>query len=352
MTKPIVILILGCLPLAVLTVASFAGIGDLGLGTSLDPTSGIWSLPGASAPVPSVARSGRRQDPLCCRCGTGVSGGRASARTRRWKPIRSIWLRLAGNWQHWSDATSLVRDVLAMEQSLIGAGLPQLESALDRIGDDPGRVPEEGSRGSRPPDRRSGTTQGRELQAEIALRKNREKVARLREMPSRRCGNKDYDKAIKICDQMLDEYGGGELPDRLGPATQGDVLARMVEVAPRISRHGGAGETAGRARRTSWTRTGICRARWSRNESLRVTPSGSSLVEAELRRIEMNEAARVPIAVLARYDGQAFAEGLAEAAEVAETYPTDSVRGQLQERVVSGWRQSLPQKQLDEPDGI
>ena len=75
-------------------------------------------------------------------------------------------------------------------------------------------------------------------------------------------------------------------------------------------------------------------------------------IRAELQRIAWNEAASQPIATLSRYDARPFEEGLAQAAEVAGTYPTNSVRAQVQQRVVAWITASLPSEDVDEPEGI
>lgn len=343
-TKPIAILAIGCLPLAVLTVASFAGIANLDSELPSTDERDL-ALPGASVPLHGL----ETDQTLCAAIAERefLAGEPLSERALEARPV--YLTSLATDWKRWSDATSLVAEVLAWERSRIGAGVPQLEIARDRIG-----AIQDACRKKDPAgvalliailERRKD-----DLQAEIVSRRNSENVARLKEDAQRALGNKDYAKAIDLCDQILTQYGAANyqtVSDLRRKATFWQEWSKLPLESP---------VTEEPAKQRSTLTDFIDRYRdlpdsVEQERILRVTRR-LELVEAELRRIEMNQAARVPIAVLARHDGQAFAEGLAEAAAVAETYPTDSVRAQLQERVVLWLAASLPQKSLDEPENL
>jgi hypothetical protein len=347
MTKPIVILVLGCLPLAVLTLASFVGIADLDSELpSIDERD--LARPGASASVPSRDLEG---DEILCAAIAEREFLAGEPLPEHATVTEPLYLdSLAGGWQHWSDAAGLVRDVLALEQSLLGAGLPQLESALDRIGKIQDACRKKDPAGSarlvRVLERRS-----RELQAEIALRKNREKARQLLREAEQAFEDKNYEETITICDRVLADYAAAVDYQTVAKLRGNALFWREWSKLPLDS---SLTEEPAKQRDMLVDFLDTYRDLPGQVEQERVARVSRRLdaIQTELRRIEMNEAAQVPIAALARYDGRAFTEGLAEAAQVAESYPTDSVRGRLQERVVLWVAASLPQKLLDEPDGM
>ncbi|MHB8901459.1 MAG: hypothetical protein ACYC6Y_22135 [Thermoguttaceae bacterium] len=348
MTKSIVVLTLGCLPLAVLTVASFAGIGHRDSDFPSTGRRGAAS-PSASAETPSA-------DAL--RGDTALSGGVAEREFLAGEPLPDdadqadpLYLAsLPANWQHWSDATQLVRDCLGVEEALLGAARPQMEAAIDRITilQDVCRKkdPAGAARLASVLERRKG-----DLQAAIALQKKRELAQQLQSDAEHALAGKDYDTAIRNCTRLLEEFA----PVVDFPAVA-DLKRRAMfwQQWSTLPLESSLGEKPEQQRNVLEGFLDSYQDLPGQLEQERVARVSRRLevVQTELRRIEMNQAARAPIASLAIRDGQAFADGLAQAARIAQTYPTDSVRGQLQQRVLAWLGQSLPAKQPDEPAGL
>ncbi len=353
-TKPIAVLVLGCLPLAVLTVAAFAGIGDL---DSKLPSIHEGDLVPASASVSVPSSEDMKGDELLCGAVTErefLAGESLPERTLDAKPIYCD--SLAADWRQWSDATDLVHDILAVEGSLIDAELAKpksldaqlakLESGLNRfeeIREECRRKDPAGSAGlAGVLERRCG-----ELQEDIAHRRRQDRAEKLCARAEGASDAGKYEESITLFSQVLRDYsdvvdskavneqlevaqfwhGEGDLsldtPVTAQPSEQRDALVRF------LSKHEGIREEA------------VLRRTQEISRKL-------ELVQVELRRLEMNETALQPISALAKYDDRPFGEGLPAAAQIAEDYPTVWVRSQVQQRVVAWLTRALPVRKLDE----
>jgi len=347
-SKPIAILVLGCLPLAALTVASFAGLGDLDRDLpSIDAID--LTTAGGSPSLPSP--DGLEGDQALAEAVVErefFAGGPLPENALAANP--SHLNSLVSDWKHWSDATDLVGEVLAVEESLVGAELAQLESARDRFekiqADCRKKAPAGSARLLRVLDRR-----GRELQDEIGMRRKRVQADKLLRDAESACRERQYDEGLSLYQQVLREYSAvidvQAVEERLRTAKFWHELEKLPLESP--------GEQDLVRRRDSLVRflddySGLSGG--TEQEKLREISGRLEAVRLELRQAEMNDAARQPIAGLEKYDARPFGEGLATAAQIAEKYPTAWVRGQLQQRVVAWLGRALPRKRLDEPAGI
>ena len=349
--KPILVLILGCLPLAGLTVASFAGIGNLA--SRLPSIEDGDLVPADSQVSVPTAQDLEADERLCAAIAERefLAGEPLPEDMAEAEPV--YWDSLAANWRQWSDASDLVADVLALEEELVGAELERLKTAvrqIETIQDDCRKKDPAGSaRMVRVLERRKN-----ELQAEIAyLEKCRAAENLIAEAKAAYQGG-DYFRAVKTYERVLEEHKAVLSPERLeslstarqnaafwrdlgylhltSPVTQQPSKQQELLVGFLDSYRGIEGE--------------------AEEEKLRSVEQKLESVRAELRRVAMNKAAVQPISTLGRYDGRPFGEGLAAAARIAETYPTNWVHSQLQERAVLWLTQLLPPKRLDEPEGI
>lgn len=353
--KPILVLVLGCLPLAGLTVASFAGIGNL---ASRFPSIEDGDLIPAGANV-SVLSADDLEDDEILRTAVAtrefLAGEPLPDRALQTDPV--FLAALAADWKKWSDATELVDAVLALEEDVRGAGASQLKLAVKRIDtileECRSKDPAGSARLARVLQRRK-----EELLTRIAFLEKCEDASDLLAEAKAAYDARDFFVAYKKYDTLLTQYddvlASGALdgisyatitaarqdaafwrdlgylhlasPVSEQPSKQRELLVGFLD-----SYRGMEGEAAA--------------------EKLKSVESKLQSVDAELRRLEMNEAAVQPISTLGRYDGR-FAEGVAAAARIAETYPTDWVRSQLQDRVTLWLKQVLPPKRFNEPDGI
>ncbi len=346
-TRATVSLALGCLPLAILTVASFAGIANLDSELpSVDERD--LSPPAVAVSMPSPQEL--EGDVAVCSAVIErefLAGGSLPERAVEAKP--AFLESLPGDWKTWSDAVSLVKDVLAWELAQTGAGVPELEIARDRIG-----TIQDACRKKDP----AGAAlliallerQKEELQTEIASRKNSENAARLRRQAQQAFENKDYAATIGFCDQVLSRYGETEYQ------AVADLYreARFWQEWSKLPLETAIAEEPAKQRDALLDFLNRYRSMPNAPEQERIAQVTRrlDLVQGEIRRIEMNAGAEIPLAALATREGQDFPEQLAAATQVARTYPTDMVRRRLQERVILWLAASLPQKTLAEPDGI
>lgn len=346
--RPIATLILGCLPLAILTVASFAG-----LGTS-DPNLPAIGEPAppsraASALLPS-AEELKDDRSLCAAVADRELLSGEPLPDRETEAESHFLQSLDDDWSQWAGTTDLAREVLAVEQSLVGADLTRQESALERIGQILETLRVRELAGKAPLieilERRRN-----ELRDQIAEQQRRVKAEGLLADARTALSKKDYAKTILICDRLMSDYVSVVDPQTVSALRKNAQLWQKWPTLPLASpvteNPTGQQETYESFLADFGNVSGELEQERIGRVSRRLEE-----VRAELRRIAWNEAARQPIAALSRYDARPFEEGLPQAAEVASTYPTDSVRTQVQHRVVAWITASLPSKNVDEPEGI
>ncbi len=344
--RPIATLILGCLPLAVLTVASFAG-----LGTSDLPAIGEQAPPSqAGSALPPSAEELKDDRALCAAVADRefLSGEPLPDRESEAKP--HFLGPVDDDWNQWSGATDLAREVLAVEQSLVGADLAPQESALERIDQILETLRTREVAGKEPLiellERRRN-----ELRDQIAEQQKRLKAEGLLADARKALSEKDYAETILICDRLMSDYA--PVIDLQAVSTL-RKKAQFWQKWPTLPLASPVTENPTRQQEDFERFLADFGSVSGKLEQERIARATQRLeeVRAELQRIAWNEAARQPISTLSRYDARPFEEGLAQAADVASAYPTGSVRTQVQQRVVAWITASLPSKEVDEPQGI
>lgn len=351
MTKPILVLILGCLPLAGLTVASFAGIGDA---DSKLPSIGEEDLlpPGASVSVPS-AQDLQGDETLRAAVAERefLAGEPLSDSVSEANPVYLD--SLAADWKQWTDATDLVGEVLSLEEDLLGAGLPQLEAAVKRIEKIQDECREKDPAGSAGLMR---VLDGRklELRDEIAFLKKCKVVEDLVAEAEAAYTTRDFSKSFNTYERILTQHESVLTPEALKRITEARQDAAFWRDIAYLRLTSPVTEEPSQQRDLLVGFLDSYKDLQGESERQKLTTVEQKLesVNAELRRLAMNEAALQPISTLDRYDYRPFDEGLTTAARIVENYPTNWVRSQLQERVVLWLAQALPPKQFDEPTGI
>ncbi len=350
MTKPIVVLALGCLPLAVLTALAFAGIGDLD--SKLPSIAERDLVPvGASASIPSV-QDLQADEMLCSAVAERefLAGEPLPERALDAEPLYGE--TLVADWEQWSDATVLVREILALEEDLIGAevGVPQLESAIDRFAkiqeECRKRDPAGSARLVRVLNRRR-----QELLDLIASRKRYETAKNLIAQAEKDYEAGEFSKSLKKYDEVWLHYRDVLAPESV--ATPRRLAAFWKDEALlRLTSHVTEEPSKQRELLTGFLDSYKDMQSEPERQKLRSVEQKQDSVRAELTRLAMNSQAVQPISTLDRYDDRPFDEGLAIAARIADTYPTNWVRSQLQERVVLWLEQALPPKQFNELSDI
>jgi hypothetical protein len=357
MNKPILVLVLGCLPLAGLTVASFAGIGSLASELpSIDE--GDLDPAGAALSVPSARDL---EDDEMLRVAVAqrefLAGEPLPELAGQSEPLYLD--SLVADWKQWSDATELVGDVLSLEAGNPDeTDLPQLQSAIERIDTIQDECREKDPAGSarlaRVLDRRK-----KELLARIDFLEKCEDAERMIAEAGKAYTSGQYMNAHKLYEAVLADHEGILRSGALEKFTYDDVdSSRQTAAFWRDA--GNLRLTSPVSDRPSLQHDSLVRfldkyqgmEGEAEGEKLTSTELKLETVRAELLRLEMNASAVQPISTLDRYDERPFGEGLTAAARIAETYPTTWVRSQLQERVLLWLTQVLPPKQFNEPNGI
>ena len=349
--KPILVLILGCLPLAGLTVASFTGIGNLG--SELPSIEEGDLIPvGQNLSIPSAEELA--QDEMLRAAITErefLAGEPLPERALEADPI--YWTSLVADWKQWSDATDLVGDVLSLEEDLLGARLAELKLAVKRIetiqDECRKKDPAGSARLARVLERRKT-----ELRDEIAYLEQCRTAENLIADAKAAYDAGEFLRSGKIYQTVLDEHRTVLAPEMLVSlkaarknAAFWEELGYLRLTTPPSDKPSQQHESLVAFLDSYREMEGEAEKEKLKNVELKLNS-----VRTELRRLEMNQAAVQPISTLGRYDGRPFAEGLSAAARIAETYPTKWVRSQLQERTVLWLTQLLPAKQLDEPSGL
>ena len=346
--KPILVLILGCLPLAGLTVASFAGIGNL---ASQLPSleDGDLVPPGTDLSVPST--QDLQDDELLRTAVTErefLAGEPLPDRAAEAKPL--YWDTLAANWKQWSNANDLVDDVLSLEEDLIGAELAQLKSAvrhIETIQDECRKKDPAGSaRLARILERRKA-----DLRNEIAYLEECGVVENLVAQAKAAYDNGDFFQSVKIYQTVLESHKKVLSPEMLENLTAARRNAEFWRDAGYLRLMSPVTEQPSKQQELLVGFLDSYQGMEGDGERKKIEAAEKKLVAVreELHRIALNKAAVQPISTLGRYDGRPFGEGLSAAARIAETYPTEWVRSQLQERAVVWLTQLLPPKHLNEP---
>lgn len=352
MNKPILVLILGCLPLAGLTVASFAGIGNL---ASELPSIDEGELIPTDAAIAVPSAKDLEDDEML----------RAAVAEREFlagEPLPEHAVQtdplyldsLVADWKHWSDATELVNDVLSLEAGNPNEDdLPQVKAAIDQIDtiqdECRERDPAGSARLARVLDRRK-----KELLARIDFLNECKTADRLIDEAEAAYDIGEYSTSCKTYETVLTQHASVLSPARLNSITESRRKASFWWDA------GNLRLTAPPSDRPSQQHESLVnfleKYRGIEGEPEMEKLSSAELklesVRAELLRLEMNSSAVQPISTLDRYDERPFGEGLSAASRIAEAYPTAWVRSQLQERVLLWLAQALPHKDLDEPSGI
>jgi hypothetical protein len=348
-------------------MASFAGIGHVGDELpSVDGEAGAQL--GTTVSVPTV--QDLEGDQLLCAAVAErefLAGEPLPEHALEATPF--YWDSLVGDWKQWVEANDLIGEMLATEEDLGGAGSQERYLPLKQID---GRTRQ----------LESGVEQIRRIQ-DTCRRKDPAGRARLDRILARRSEElrdtivelRDRKDALNKLKQADDAYGLNELQRCV--EQYDEVLRRFVGVlsADELKDARKYGKKAAFRRDAKQLFDDVQRTEdpmarrdllqtfldtYPPTEVLGTTEKETiedvrgKLVVArhEIEQMEMNRAAQKPIAGLGRYDRRPFGEGLAEAARIAEMYPTDWVRGQLQERVVAWLAKALPEKRLAEPAGI
>jgi hypothetical protein len=352
MNKPILVLILGCLPLAGLTVASFAGIGNLASELpSIDE--GELVPPGATLVVPSATDFGGDE---ILRAAVAerefLAGELLPELAGQSEPL--YFESLVADWKQWSNATKLVNDVLSLEEGNPDeADLPQVKAAIDQIDSIQDecrkRDPAGSARLARVLDRRK-----KELLARIDFLNECKTADRLIAAAKAAYDVGEYSASYKKYETVLTQHASVLSPSRLDSITDSRQKAafwwdagNLRLTAPPSDRPSQQHESLVNFLEKYRGMEGAAEVEKLGNAELKLES-----VRAELLRLEMNSSAVQPISTLDRYDERPFGEGLSAAARIAEAYPTAWVRSQLQERVLLWLAQALPHKDLDEPSGI
>lgn len=346
--KPIIVLLLGCLPLAVLTVASFAGIGSLNselpalnLPRVAPPTASVAVPSGADMDSDETLRSAVTEREF-------LAGEPLPEPARQAEPV--YWESLVPDWKQWCDATELVRRVLAIEESLTDRSIPALKASVQSIG----AIQEECRK--RDPagvdrllqflERRS-----RDLQLEIAGLERKKRAAEIFAEAKDAFEAREYRDCIDLCRKLQQDYSEA-IDYRQVSALRGQALFRQEWA--KLPVESPVTDEPFKQRESLINFLDVHKEAAGDFERKQIAQVEEKLaaVNEEIRRIELNREAKEPLASLTRYDDRSFGEGLEAAVRVAEQYPTGWVESQLQRRVAAWLARVLPPKELDEPANI
>ncbi len=342
--RPILVLLLGSAPLAALTVASFARIGQVS--QELPATDGFSRSEELALLPPDRLAGDEALARALAECEL-FAGGSLGASDESPEPV--FFTSLRRDWGRWCGVEGLVDDVLQFEQRVAQAdrrGLEQAAEEVRRLLNASGKQgPAHDSRlvraleppGARDSRQNSPAAGHRERQAFDDRRR------RGGRSPRARAGDRDLRRDFR---QVLQRARAGRACGPACPARRRPVPPRRAGLVQSGSERGDVG------RKRSLLKDFLAKyANPVYRSTAAVEQAQAQLlaVEAEALRLERNRARRRPIEMLAGYDIKPFPDGLRAAAEIAKTYPTDTVRARLQDRVRTWLVQALPAKELMEP---
>ena len=342
--RPILVLLLGSAPLAALTVASFARIGQVS--QELPATDGFSRSKELALLPPDRLAGDEALARALAECEL-FAGGSLGASDESPEPV--FFTSLRRDWGRWCGVEGLVDDVLRFEQRVAQAdrrGLEQAAEEVRRLLNASGKQgPAHDSRLVRALERRE-----REIQDRIRRLRDIESAKRLMIDAGAAADRQEHERAIEIYDEIFAKFSSV-----LEPAELADLRARREDAQFRrdgralFNQVQSAGDVA---RKRSLLKDFLAKYAnpvYRSTAAIEQAQAQLLAVEAEALRLERNRAAERPIEMLAGYDIEPFPDGLRAAAEIAKTYPTDTVRARLQDRVRTWLVQALPAKELMEP---
>lgn len=345
--RPILVLVLGSTPLAALTVASFARIGQV---SDELPAAEDFNRAGEALLAPSEQLEG---DAAVSRAlaERELFAGEALAMNDK-LPDPAFFVSLREDWDRWLAAQKLIDDVLQFERRLVDAdrrGLEQAALEVRRLSDVCGKGDATGSSQLV----RALYRRSEEIQERIHRLREIENARRLISEANAAAERQEHDRAVELCDEILAKYTGALEPAELSVvrARRGSSQFRRDWLFVRDQVQGSDDV----ARKRDWLKNFLAKyadpgSRASAEREIVVEAEARLLaMEAEAVRLERNRAAQRPIEMLAQYDSKPFPDGLRAAAEIAKEYPTDTVRACLQDRVRGWLATAVPAKRLAEP---
>ncbi len=344
---PILVLLLGSAPLAVLTLASLARIGQVS--QELPATDGF-SRSGEILLLPPDRLAGDEGLSRALAERDLFAGGVPGATDESPEPV--FFRSLRGDWDRWCGVRQLVDDVLQLERRVAKADRRGLEQAAEEVRR---LVSASGKRGPAHDSRliRALARRERAIQDRIHRLRDIESAKRLIVDAGAAADRQEHGRAIEIYDEILARFSGV-----LEPAELADLRARREDAQFRrdglalFDQVRSADDIARKRRLLKDFLAKYANPVYRSTAAIEQARGELLAVEAEALRLERNRAAERPIEMLARYDIKPLPDGLRAAAEIARTYPTDTVRARLQDRVRTWLARALPARELTEPVGL
>lgn len=372
--RPLAILVLGCLPLAVLTVWSFVELGSIDdqLGAA-DPA----LRPEVKTdPADPLAEQRKQGKPLVEALGEVDLLSAGSLAGVEKVPEGSSLRAVKDSWPRWEATRAMVADFVRIDRSLRAASggpvgeipLEDLDTARRRLESlrqtceaskkEYERLKEEHGHSSvrgaaqflallddriADLDRQIDDCRAR-LEAAELLRKTRAAF-----QPSQ------YDECIRLCDELLGRYASVLAPS---VASKVKVLRERATFWGDTERLFSQLDEASLAERVvileSFLGKYSDRATRTETELRIVDGSARQLreVKAQLEAEAAERAARRMIEDLERSLPRALEDRLRKAARIAERYPTEAVKAAVQAQARQWLKELLPEKQLREPPGL
>jgi len=360
--KPLLILILSCLPLGALTVSTFVELGSGGD----EPA----ARPEANGSQEVVARAD------AVRAGVEVRGplirALSEAELFAADPIPALKKAadagglkpLDSSWSRWVRARQAVSGVLEAEQlaTAVRRDLPQLQEAFDRLDELKTQyeelLQEEDAAAPHQSERLLHILRQRHaaLEIEIARLRRQQEAAALVQQARDAFRPEHYRQCVDLCGQTLQQYDDvldASIIVNLQKLRLRAVFRDDLELLYKLR-----AEAASPKQNADLLRAFLAKYfdHELRTDSelavLKKCEDDLDTLEAQIKAANVRREAGVLIERLHQNPPATFPQRVADAWRIAEQYPVAEIRTQLREDVLTWLAECIPEKRLEEPEAI